>query len=215
MTKKNIVVVGAGKGLGNAVAKIFGKNDFRVILVSRNIERLNGHKTEFEKDNIETYVYPADCEKPQTLKKVFNEIQNKFGVVDVLVYNAAILEGGVPTSFDNDNFIRHCQTDVASALLCTKLVINKQAEQKNGVILFTGGILGDNPSKEFTGISVGKAALKALGKTLHDELKEKGIFVGLITVADVIQPDTKHSPELIAQKYWEMYQKQDNYEYVY
>lgn len=215
MTKKNIVVVGAGKGLGNAVAKIFGKNDFRVILVSRNIERLNGYKTEFEKDNIETYVYPADCEKPQTLKKVFNEIQNKFGVVDVLVYNAAILEGGVPTSFDNDNFIRHCQTDVASALLCTKLVINKQAEQKNGVILFTGGILGDNPSKEFTGISVGKAALKALGKTLHDELKEKGIFVGLITVADVIQPDTKYSPELIAQKYWEMYQKQDKYEYVY
>ena len=199
MTKKNIVVVGAGKGLGNAVAKIFGKNDFRVILVSRNLERLNGYKTEFEKDNIETYVYPADCEKPQTLKKD----------------NAAILEGGVPTSFDNDNFIRHCQTDVASALLCTKLVINKQAEQKNGVILFTGGILGDNPSKEFTGISVGKAALKALGKTLHDELKEKGIFVGLITVADVIQPDTKHSPELIAQKYWEMYQKQDKYEYVY
>ena len=69
MTKKNIVVVGAGKGLGNAVAKIFGKNDFRVILVSRNIERLNGYKTEFEKDTIETYVYPADCEKPQTLKK--------------------------------------------------------------------------------------------------------------------------------------------------
>ena len=50
---------------------------------------------------------------------------------------------------------------------------------------------------------------------MHDELKEKGIFVGLITVADVIQPDTKHSPELIAQKYWEMYQKQDKYEYVY
>ena len=153
--------------------------------------------------------------KTSNIKKVFNEIQNKFGVVDVLVYNVAILEGGVPTSFDNDNFIRHYQTDVASALFCTKLVINKQEEQKNGVILFTGGILGDNPSKEFTGISVGKAALKALGKTLHDELKEKGIFVGLITVADVIQPDTKYSPELIAQKYWEMYQKQDKYEYVY
>ena len=62
---------------------------------------------------------------------------------------------------------------------------------------------------------VGKAALKALGKTLHDELKEKGIFVGLITVADAILPNTKHSPELIAKKYWEMYQKQDKYEYVY
>ena len=215
MLKKNIVVVGAGKGLGNAVAKIFGKNDFRVILISRNLDRLNGYKTEFEKENIETYVYTADCENPQTLESAFSEIQNKFGIVDVLVYNAAILEGGAPTSFDNDNFIRHYQTDVSSALLCTKFVIKKQEEQKCGVILFTGGIFGDNPVKEYTGISVSKAALKALGKTLHDELKEKGIFVGLITVADAIQPNTKHSPELIAKKYWEMYQKQDKYEYVY
>ena len=215
MTKKNIVVVGAGKGLGNAVARLFGNNDFRVILISRNLERLNGYKTEFEKENIETYVYAADCEKPQTLESVFSEIQNKFGVIDVLVYNAAILEGGVPTSFDNDNFIRHYQTDVASALLCTKLVINKQKEQKCGVILFTGGILGDNPAKEFSGISVGKAALKALGKTLHDELKEKGIFVGLITVCDVISPNTKHSPQLIAEKYWEMYQSRNEFECKY
>ena len=215
MVKKNIVVVGAGKGLGNAIARLFGQNDFRVILISRNIERLNGYKDEFKQDNIETYIYPADCEKPQTLKSAFDEIQNKFGVVDVLVYNAAILEDGTATSFDNDNFIRHYQTDVASALLCTKLVMKKQEEQKSGTIIFTGGILGDNPNSEYTGISVGNAALKALGKTLHDELKEKGIFVGLVTICDVIAPDTKHSPELIAHNYWEIYQKQDKYEYIY
>ncbi|WP_300795696.1 hypothetical protein, partial [Helicobacter sp. UBA3407] len=65
------------------------------------------------------------------------------------------------------------------------------------------------------GISIGKAALKALGKTLHDELKEKGIFVGLIIIAGHIQPNTQHTPELIAEKYWEAYQKQDKYEVVY
>ena len=42
MNKKTIVVVGAGKGLGNAVARLFGENDFRVILISRNLDRLNG-----------------------------------------------------------------------------------------------------------------------------------------------------------------------------
>ena len=44
MNKKTIVVVGAGKGLGNAVARLFGENDFRVILISRNLDRLNGYK---------------------------------------------------------------------------------------------------------------------------------------------------------------------------
>ena len=215
MTKKNIVVIGAGKGLGNSIAKRFGKKDFRVFLISRNIERLNQYKTEFEELNIETIVYTADCEKPQTLENALNEIQNKYGVIDVLVYNTAILESGNATSFDNDNFIRHFQVDVASALLSAKLVIKKQEEQKSGAILFTGGIFGDNPVSDYTGVSVGKAALKALGKTLQDELKEKGIFVGLITVADAIQPDTKHSPELIAEKFFELYKKKDKYEYVY
>ncbi|MCX2717924.1 hypothetical protein OQH61_09285 [Helicobacter sp. MIT 21-1697] len=50
---------------------------------------------------------------------------------------------------------------------------------------------------------------------MHDELKEKGIFVGLITISGHIQPNTQHAPELIAEKYWEAYQKQDKYEIVY
>ena len=213
--KKNIVVVGAGQGLGNAIAKHFGKNDFRVILIARNVEKLNAHKQELEKDSIETFIYSADCEKPQTLESAFKEIQATFGVVDVLVYNARVREDGLVTAFSNDDFIRHYQTDVASALCCTKLVMQKQAEQGSGAILLSGGIFGDNPNKEHAGISISKAALKALGKILHNELKEKNIFVGLITIAGHIQPNTQHAPELIAEKYWEAYQKQDKYEVVY
>ena len=97
MNKKTIVVVGAGKGLGNAVARLFGENDFRVILISRNLDRLNGYKAEFETAGIETYVYAADCEKPETLTEAFKEIQGTFDAVDVLVYNAAVLEGGTAT----------------------------------------------------------------------------------------------------------------------
>ena len=215
MKKKNIVVVGAGKGLGNAAARLFGEIGFRVILIARNLDRLNGYKAEFETEGIETYVCSADCEKPETLSAAFGEIQELFGVVDVLVYNAAVLEGGTAMEFDNDNFIRHYQVDVASALHCAKLVVTKQAEQKSGAILLTGGILGDYPARQYTGISVGKAALKALGKTLHEELKEKGIFVGLVTVCDNIAPDTKHSPELIAEKFFNLYKQQDKYEIAY
>lgn len=215
MSKKNIVVVGAGKGLGNAVAGLFGENGFRVILISRNLDRLNGYKAEFEAAGIEAHVFAADCEKPETLTAAFGELQDTFGTVDVLAYNAAVLEGGAATGFDNENFLRHYQVDVASALHCAKLVIAKQAEQKSGAILLTGGILGDYPACQYTGISVGKAALKALGKTLHEELKDKGIYVGLVTVCDVITPGTKHSPELIAEKFLELYRQQDKYEIAY
>lgn len=70
---------------------------------------------EFETTGIETYIYAEDCEKPDTLTAAFDEIHDKFGTVDVLVYNAAVLEGGTATQFDNANFLRHYQVDVASA----------------------------------------------------------------------------------------------------
>lgn len=215
MEKKTIVVVGAGKGLGNHVGKVFGGHGFRVVLVSRNIGKLNQYKQEFESDGIETHVYAADAEKPESLISVFGQIQQAYGTVDVLVYNAAVLESGMPASLDNGDFMRHLQVDAASALLCAKQVIARQAVRKEGVILLTGGVFGDRPVSGYAGISVGKAALKALGRTLHDELKEKGIFVGLVTVTDVIKPGTSHSPERIAEKYLEMYRKRDTYEYVY
>ncbi len=60
MVKKTIVVVGSGKGLGNNVAKIFGDNDFRVVLVSRSIEKLNQYKTDFVNQELKhTFIQPT------------------------------------------------------------------------------------------------------------------------------------------------------------
>lgn len=56
MSKKTLIVVGAGKGLGNAVAKEFASHDFRVVLIARNEEHLQEYKKEFEAEGIETYV---------------------------------------------------------------------------------------------------------------------------------------------------------------
>lgn len=53
--KKTIVVVGAGKGLGNGAAEKFGNNDFRVILMSRDEEHLKEYAADFAAKGIEVY----------------------------------------------------------------------------------------------------------------------------------------------------------------
>jgi len=55
MVKKTLIVVGAGKGLGNAVAREFAAHDFRVVLIARNAEHLSDYKKEFEAEGIEVY----------------------------------------------------------------------------------------------------------------------------------------------------------------
>ena len=65
--KKTIVVVGAGKGLGNHVAEKFGRNDFRVVLMARGRASLEAYQKAFEDKGIETCIYIADAADPASL----------------------------------------------------------------------------------------------------------------------------------------------------
>ena len=60
-----------------------------------------------------------------------------------------------------------------------------------------------------------KAALRSLACTLHQELKEKGIFVGIVTIMGNVVPETHYAPEKIAEVYWKMYQERKVWEYIY
>jgi short-subunit dehydrogenase len=105
--------------------------------------------------------------------------------------------------------------DVAGALHCALQVIPEQVEQKAGTILFTGGGLALYPSADYTSLGIGKASLRNLAFTLAEELKPQGVFVGTVTIAGAVAPGTHFAPELIAEKYWELYEKREEHEIVY
>ena len=122
MDKKTIVVVGAGQGLGNHMAKRFGKEGFRVVLMARNGESLKRYQQEFTEDGIETFVHEADAEHPETLDTAFAWAKQQFGTPDVLVYNVGITAADEPDKMTSAELMRHYQIDVASAWHCARLV---------------------------------------------------------------------------------------------
>ncbi|RHW34011.1 SDR family NAD(P)-dependent oxidoreductase [Lysinibacillus yapensis] len=215
MNKKLIVVIGAGPGVGNHVAKKFGVNNFRVVLVSRNQVALDQYVKKLSSEGIEAYAVEADAASPASLTEAFDQIKKNYGTTDVLVYNAAIVKGGKPTSLTAESLVSHFQVDVASALHSALQVIPEQVEQKAGTILLTGGAAALYPSADYTALSIGKAALRNLAFTLAEELKPQGIFVGTVTIAGVVAPGTHFAPDLIAEKYWELYEKREEHEIVY
>ncbi len=215
MSKKTIVVVGAGKGMGNHIAKKFAENDFRVVLMARNEENLAQYKTEFEAQRFEVYTKSADASNTDSLKAAFDWVKNQFGVVDVLAYNAAILTAGTPTELTAKDLMEHYQVDVASALFCAREVIPAQLEQGVGTILFTGGGLALYPMAEYTCVSIDKAALRGLAFALNQELKDKGIFTGVITIMGNIAEGTHYDPGMIAEKYWDLYKERKDVEIVF
>lgn len=213
--KRTIVIVGAGKGLGNSVGKKFGKNDFRVVLMARNEESLKEYEKEFAAEGIEIYTQAADAANVDSLTSAFNNVKEKFGTIDVLDYNVGITTPDKKEMLNSEELMRHYQVDVVGAYHCIQQVVSDEFAQKNGTILLTGGGLALYPSSEYLPLSMDKAALRAMVFALNGELKSKGIFVGTVTVMGSIVPDTHFAPDLIAEKYWDMYNERQECEVVY
>ena len=198
-------MVGAGQGLGNHVAKRFGQENFRVILLARNKQSLTSYQREFAGEGIEIHFYEADAAEPESLRTALTQINMQFGTPDILVYNVGITGADGSATMGSAELMRHYQIDVASAYTCAKLVANDEFARKQGAIILTGGGLATHPIAQFVPLSLDKAALRALAYILHDELKPQGIFVGTITVCGEIGIDNYFSPARIAEIYWQMY----------
>jgi short-subunit dehydrogenase len=216
MGKKTLILVGAGKGLGNAVAREFASHDFKVVLIARNTERLKQYEDEFKGLGYEVYTKAADAAKPETLTKAIHEVQRELGTPDVLVYNVGITEPDGDREITSELLMERYQIDAASAYHCATLVATDEFASKKGAIIFTGGGFAKTfqPIMSLKPLSIDKAALNAMNIVLHHELKPKGIFVGSVIVKGVIDPATDHNPENIAKEYWKMYEERGDFEVV-
>lgn len=215
--KKTIFVLGAGKGCGNRVAEKFGKNDFRVVLMSRNETHLADYEKEFKEMGIEVYTKVVDASKPHSITKAFDELKAIFGVPDVLFYNVGItgLDAELKEAKDVDLLMKRYQVDVAGAYHAIQQVICEEFSKKNGAILVTGGGLSLHPMDEYLPLSMDKAALRAMCIALHNKLKEQNIYVGTLTVTDVIAPGLKCDPSLLAEDFWKLYTERKDCEMVH
>ena len=215
--KKTIFVLGAGKGCGNRVAEKFGKNDFRVVLMSRNEEHLADYEKEFKGKSIEVYTKVVDASKPHSITKAFDELKARFGVPDVLFYNVGItgLDAELKEEKDVDLLMKRYQVDVAGAYHAIQQVLCEEFGKKNGAILVTGGGLSLYPMDDYLPLSMDKAALRAMCIALHNKLKEQNIYVGTLTVTDVIAPGLKCDPSLLADDFWKLYTERKDCEMVH
>lgn len=214
--KKTIFVLGAGRGCGNSVAEKFGENGFKVALMARNEAHLKEYEEEFKGKGIEVYTKTADASKPYSVTKAFDELKDEHGVPDVLFYNVGIT---IPDSEvkvkDVDLLMSRYMTDTASAYHAVMQVLGEEFSSKNGAVLITGGGLAMYPMYEYLPLSMDKAALRAMCLAMHEELKKQNVFLGTVTVTDVIAPGEKCDPKLLAEDFWKLYTERDKCEIIH
>lgn len=213
--KKTIVVIGAGKGLGNGVAAKFGAEGFRVILAARSAERLAGYAAEFSAQGIETYVKTADASDFDGFAAAFREITAAYGTPDVVFYNVGVTVADADAEINARTLLERYAADTAGAYNCLSLADTPEFAAKNGAFLITGGGLALQPYAGYLPLSMDKAALRAMVLALHPVLKEKGIYLGTVQVTGTVGSNDFYAPAAIAEEFWKLYAERETAEIIH
>jgi short-subunit dehydrogenase len=212
MAEKVMLIVGAGPGISLRTARKFGREGFKVALIARRLKALQQYEEELLSAGIEAKGFIGDASSEESLKAAIDSVIKTYGKIDVLLYNAAAGHPGKPTELSIDDLINDFKISVAGALTSVKEVL---PHMENGTILLTGGGLALYPYIDLASLSIGKAGIRSLANSLHQELISKGIYVGTLTIKGFVQEGTYFSPENIANTFYSMYENRTETEMMF
>jgi short-subunit dehydrogenase len=203
---RRLLVVGAGPGLGMAVARRFADGGYRVTLVARSTDGLSDLADELADTGARIDTIAADASDPEGFGARMAALYGEQGAPGLIIYNAVM---GAPDQLLTAS-VEHLQTayavDVISAIVVTQVAAPAMRAAGSGTIIVTGGGFADHPIPALATVSLGKAALRSAATMLGADLEPDGVRVATLTIMGQIVAGTAFDPENIAKRYWEVVQ---------
>ena len=201
---RHLLLVGAGPGLGLAVARRFAAGGYRVTLVARSTGGLRDLAGALAGTGAEISTIAADAGDPEGLGARMRELYAGNGAPGVVVYSAVM---GAPDRLLSST-AAHLQAayavDVIGAVVVAQAAAPAMRAAGSGTILVTGGGFADHPVPALATVSLGKAALRSAATMLGADLEPDGIRVATLTIAGQIAAGTPFDPGRIAERYWQV-----------
>lgn len=180
---KVVIVTGSGKGIGKHAAKTFAQEKAKVVIAEVNREWAQKSATELGKLT-ETLPITVDVRSEDEVKKMVNQVMKRFGQIDVLVNDAAIVPHfawGIPRwpkirDMDKDYWDRVIQTNLSGTFLCTKHVLPHMEARQSGHII---NLYGGGGIKPFGACAyvVTKDAIRTFTRYVAEEVRDSNVCV--------------------------------------
>ncbi|WP_433163971.1 SDR family NAD(P)-dependent oxidoreductase [Kribbella sp. CA-247076] len=195
-----IVIVGAGPGISAAVARRFAQGGAKVGLIARSEKTVKAVA-----DGITGEVLPltADSTDEVGLRAALDRVVAEYGVPDVVVYNAAIIQPDAVGDLTAQQHLDAWAVNVVGAITTAAHVVPAMAERGSGSFLITGGMPETKP--EYVSLSMGKAGVRTLVTLLDQQYGAAGVHAASVTVGGAVAPGTAHDPDDIAEHYWRLH----------
>lgn len=213
-----IAVIGAGRGLGLAIARTFGQHGYSAALVSRSGEKLDAMVAELAADDVEAAGFVADAADPASITSALETARDRFGSVDVLEFSphAGNAESMVdPVDVTTENLRPAVETMLFGAVAAVQAVLPAMRERGTGTVLLTAGTGSIEPVPFFGTFNAAQAATRNWALNLHNTLADTGVYVAHVAIGVGIGESAPapgypfKTPAQLADRYWDLHIARD------
>ena len=172
------LITGASSGIGRDIATELAQRGYDLILVARNIEKLNQVKENILNNcnNINIKIIQMDVSTPENCKNLYNQVNDD---IDILINNAGFGAFGDFTKTDIDKEIQLINTNITAVHILTKLFLQDMEKKNKGHILNVASIAGFMPGPLMATYYSSKAYVVRLSEAIREELRRKNSNVKL------------------------------------
>jgi len=206
---KTIAVFGAGPGLGQAVARRYAQEGYTVVLVARRQEPLDLLAQELASAGAIVHVITADLSDTAAIPALAEQIRAKVSDLDAFYY-APTTDGGF---FTAANLTPQRAQDFMPLTFYTLLALVQEflphmLKQGDGAILTAQGASSVQGLPNMTGPGPAQAAQRNYLQSLHAEVAEKGVYIGMLYIGVAIEHSGFHAElekaKAAGETVWEM-----------
>ena len=178
MTNNNTVLItGATSGIGLEFTKLFYKNGYNLLLVSRNIDKLKTIKKQIENDKKTIDIIQSDLSKKGSTEDVYNQCKNKGIVIDILVNNAGVGLYGEHVDLKVDKVEEMITLNIISLTTLCSLFGKDMKERRSGYILNLASTAAYQAVPYISSYAATKSYVLNFSESLSKEMEDYNVVV--------------------------------------
>ncbi|MBR3237514.1 MAG: SDR family oxidoreductase [Oscillospiraceae bacterium] len=176
--RKTALVTGASGGLGLEFARLLAKKHYDLVLVARNEDKLNGIKSELEKEyGVTAWVCPCDLSRADAALDVYQFTQAHDLEIDVLINNAGFGDSGKFAESNWQKQYEMVQVDITALMQLTHCFLPGMVERGHGKILNLSSVAAFCAGPGMSVYYASKAFVRSFSEAVAEEVKGTGVTV--------------------------------------
>jgi NAD(P)-dependent dehydrogenase (short-subunit alcohol dehydrogenase family) len=201
------LVLGAGPGLGLAVARRFAAEGYAAVLVARRAEDAEPLVGALREEGRTADGAGVDLTDPDDVASVVRSAGDRHGRLDVLHFNPSVWRERNPLELTVPELLEDVTAGAAALLPAVQAA--RPYLRAGSRVLVTGSAAADTPSSEAASLGVQKAAVRNLVTSLDAVLAPDGIRAVAVQINGVLAREGPFSPPLVAEAMWRAVTRSD------